>query len=142
MASIGTASSITTVGSDSSGLVAQSVGLNGAGNLKITDNGNITTSGDRSTGMTVQSFGAASAQGTVVTAINTQPYILPALTGMAKAGDITINQTGTTITSGANAHGIVAQSVSSLGAGGAITYDQGAALLSRHGTDPTEGAPC
>jgi hypothetical protein len=116
---------ITTLGSEASGLVAQSVGLNGAGNLNITDQGNITTSGDKSTGMTVQSFGAASAVGTVVTAINTSPFVLPFLTGTATAGNITINQTGTTLTSGANAHGILAQSVSSLGAGGAIaiTYN-------------------
>ncbi|MDB5735473.1 MAG: Outer rane autotransporter barrel [Alphaproteobacteria bacterium] len=112
---------ITTMGSEASGLVAQSVGLNGAGNLSVTDQGNITTSGDKSTGMTVQSFGAASAVGTVVTPIATQAFILPFLTGMAKAGSITINQTGTTITSGANAHGILAQSVSSLGSGGAIS---------------------
>jgi hypothetical protein len=112
---------ITTTGSEASGLVAQSVGLNDAGNLNVTDNGNITTSGDKSTGMTVQSFGAASAVGTVVTAIDTQPYLLPFLTGMAQAGSIIIDQTGTTTTSGAAAHGILAQSVSSMGSGGNVT---------------------
>jgi hypothetical protein len=81
--------------------------------------------------MLAQSLGAASVQGVAgkpsinVVAIDTNGFILPGLTGTAKAGAITINQTGTTQTSGANAHGIVAQSISSMGAGGniAITYD-------------------
>src|SRR5262249_878440 len=74
-----------------------------------------------------QSLGAASVESVpgkpsiTVTAIDTGGFALPFLAATAPAGSIQISQTGTTQTSGANAHGIVAQSISSSGAAGPIT---------------------
>jgi hypothetical protein len=118
---------ITTLKDDAGGIVAQSAGLNGAGAITISNIGNIDTKGGFAAGVLAQSLGAATAQsasgqsGATITSVPTDNFLLPFLTGKAKAGAIGISQTGNITTTGKAAHGIVAQSVSSMGAAGAVT---------------------
>ena len=113
--------SISTSGDDAVGLMAQSVGLNGAGNISLNDSGNVGTTGARAIGVELESFGAAGATpgSTTVTAIDATGLL--GITGKAVAGNITLTQTGTTTTTGADAHGILVQSVSTQGKAGNIT---------------------
>ena len=98
---------------------------NNAGNVTVLNAGLIDTTGDRAHGIFAQSIGGGGGNGGLVISANATigqigASPLLALGGFGGAGgdggDVTVTNTGTIITRGANAHGILAQSIS--GGGG------------------------
>ncbi|MFL9989304.1 hypothetical protein [Paraburkholderia sediminicola] len=134
--SLDSASSITTQGVDSSGIIAQTVsgpggaggdqqghqgtgGLGGLGgdalNVTVTNNGSIATSGDASRGILAQSMAGAGGSGGGAGAFFNGVGGNGGSSG--SAGAVTVTNNGAIATSGTDAQGILAQSIG--GGGGA-----------------------
>ncbi|WP_372088248.1 autotransporter outer membrane beta-barrel domain-containing protein (plasmid) [Tistrella mobilis] len=140
---------ITTTGAASPGLVAQSIGgggglalaANGAtvrlgnkasgadgNNVTITSNGQIYTTGVNSFGILAQSVGSGG--GAVITTGGTVSAAANA-SSKASAGSVTVGVNAPITTTGAGAHGVVAQSAA--GGGGIVTNGTTTLFLSGNG---------
>ncbi|MGV0760571.1 hypothetical protein V6768_14740 [Tistrella mobilis] len=140
---------ITTTGAASPGLVAQSIGGGGGlalaatgasvrvgnkasgadgSNITITSNGQIYTTGVNSFGILAQSVGSGG--GTVLTTGGTVSAAANA-SSKASAGSVTVGVNAPITTTGAGAHGVVAQSAA--GGGGIVTNGTTTLFLSGNG---------
>jgi hypothetical protein len=134
--SLDSASAIMTQGADSTGILAQSLsgaggqgglagalkadgggggGSAGAGNVTVTNAGTVSTSGDNARGILAQSLSAIAGGG----GLGSGSFFGSGGTGASSGavGTVTIANTGTISTSGADAEGVLAQSIG--GSGGA-----------------------
>ena len=145
---------ITTAGNRSMGIVAQSIGggggffgalddnlgddlstsaamgYNAGGTVSVTLDGSITTSGAGAWGIFAQSIGGGGGfigDASTVSLMDVSSNQYAGSAGENNGGDISITVSGDITTTGANAHGIVAQSVG--GSGGIIATSGSAALF-------------
>lgn len=124
-----TGSLITTSGTNSTGILAQSLGA-GGGVGGITVGGDLTgatslnlTLGDHSSGILAQSIGGGGGVNVDGNAGSAE--------GNGSSGAITINNSGTISTTGDSAHGIVAQSAGGSGMGGAVDINISGQILTQ-----------
>lgn len=154
--SLDNASSITTNGKDSSGIIAQTLsgaggnagtdsghqgsggnGGNGgnAGNVTVTNDGMISTSGDNSRGILAQSLAGAGGPGGNSGGFFNNRGGTGGSSG--SAGTVTVNNFDVITTSGSNAHGILAQSIG--GGGGAGGWADGYGAVGGNGAVAANG---
>jgi uncharacterized protein with beta-barrel porin domain len=140
--SVLSAASVTTTGFSALGLVAQSIGGGGGvaigsgaaqfgtgssdvgdgGTVNVTKTGTIQTSGISAFGILAQSIGGGG--GAVLAANTTSGSLGTTLGGTGDGGAVAVRVDGSVITTGANAHAIVAQSI---GGGGGLASVNGLA---------------
>jgi hypothetical protein len=155
-ASLDSASAITTQGVDSSGILAQSLsgaggdggqasgltaggggggGTAGAGDVTVTNAGTISTSGDNARGILAQSLSAVAGGG----GLGSGSFFGSGGTGASSGGvgTVTIANTGTISTSGADAEDVLAQSIGGSGGAGGSGSGLFAGVGGNATTNPT-----